>query len=594
MVLPTIFSTHARIKQPAQTTRLNTDGNSLRILIGFVIPFAPHMTKLGFVETVSSIIEPPIREAGVVYTRSWAVEIILDLAGYTAERRLAELVILEPSAGDGAFLRGIVRRLVESCRKHATPLLNAAGALQAFEIDPEAAERAIEAVRSMLVDLHVPAPTASALARGWIKTADFLEAALGFPIADFVVGNPPYIRLEEIPVAKAMLYRRAFRTMRGRADIYIAFYEAALMQLKPGGVCAFICADRWLLNDYGSALREYITTNRYSVRYVVEAHDVNAFESEVSAYPAITVITHGKQGSVVVAKALPGIETADRNHVVHLISHAQSNMAVRSSKFEAWFTGDEPWTCSSPERLALLQYLEATCLPLESEVTGTKIGIGVATGADRVFITNKKPDVEADRLLPLAMAYDLRGGKVDWSGRHLVSPWSRDGLVSLSDYPRLAAYLAPHKTLLASRHTAQNDKPDRWHKTIDRVNLALAKRDKLYIADIKDRLLPALDAGRTYPHHNLYWLTSDAWDLRVLGGLLMSHVGEFFIQCYGVRMRGGYLRFQAQYLRRICVPKPSTLSSKLEADLRHAFDTQDVALATTAAKQAYNIETIPV
>lgn len=56
-----------------------------------------------------------VAEAGVVYTLPWTVEVILDLAGYTADRRLSELVILEPSAGDGAFLRGIVRRFVESC-----------------------------------------------------------------------------------------------------------------------------------------------------------------------------------------------------------------------------------------------------------------------------------------------------------------------------------------------------------------------------------------------------------------------------------------------------------------------------------------------
>ena len=39
----------------------------------------------------------------------------------------------------------------------------------------------------------------------------------------------------------------------------------------------------------------------------------------------------------------------------------------------------------------------------------------------------------------------------------------------------------------------------------------------------------------------------------------MSAVGQFFVESYGVRMRGGYLRFQAQYLRRIRVPDPMTL-----------------------------------
>lgn len=537
-------------------------------------------------------ITPP-REAGVVYTQLWMVEWILDLAGYVPEQRLAERVAMEPSAGDGAFLRAMVRRLVESCERHGTPLAEATRAIQAFEIDPEVAERAVEVVRQTLRGLRVSEPTASDLARHWIKTGDFLEASLCFPVADFVLGNPPYIRLEEIPAAKAAMYRNGFSAMRGRADIYVAFYQAALHQLKPGGVCAYICADRWMLNDYGSALREFITREGYNVRHIIEAHDVQAFETEVSAYPAVTVIAREKQGPVTVAKALPGIETAETTALIRDLKNARSTSVLRIARFDSWFEGNEPWPCSSPEALKLLKHLEATCLPLECKSTGTKIGIGVATGADRVFITATKPPIEADRQLPLALASDLRGGKVEWSGHYLANPWNEKGLVNLDSYQRFEAYLAPHYDLLAGRHTAKKDKPGSWHKTIDRVNLSLFRKEKLYIADIKERLLPALDLGETYPQHNLYWITSEQWDLRVLGGLLMSAVGEFFIHCYGVRMRGGYLRFQAQYLRRIRVPAPESISPALAAKLRFAFEGQDRELATTAALEAYGIDALP-
>jgi len=54
------------------------------------------------------------------------------------------------------------------------------------------------------------------------------------------------------------MYRNSFSTMRGRADIYIAFYQAALLQLKVGGVCAYICADRWMLNDYLRFQAQYL------------------------------------------------------------------------------------------------------------------------------------------------------------------------------------------------------------------------------------------------------------------------------------------------------------------------------------------------
>lgn len=180
-----------------------------------------------------------------------------------------------------------------------------------------------------------------------------------------------------------------------------------------------------------------------------------------------------------------------------------------------------------------------------------------------------------------------------WSGHCMANPWNVNGLVDLAEYPLLRQHLKPHHELLSSRHTAKKDRAENWHKTIDRVNLGLFKKHKLYIADIKERLLPALDLGKTYPQHNLYWITSETWDIKVLGALLMSVVGEFFIHCYGVRMRGGYLRFQAQYLRRIRVPDPASISPKLADTLRHAFETQDFELATKAAMEAYQIDEIP-
>lgn len=533
----------------------------------------------------------PTRNAGVVYTKPWLVSLILDLAGYTPDRKLGQLVAVEPSAGDGAFLQEMVRRLVESCRRHDTPLTETLEAIRAFEIEPEAAANARGVVTATLVDLGVPGSAATLLARSWIKAADFLEASLGFPVADFVVGNPPYIRLEDIPANKAALYR-SFSAMRGRADIYVAFYQAALMQLKRGGVCAYVCADRWMLNDYGAGLRNLITTEGYAVRTIIEAHDVSAFASEVSAYPAVTIVAHEPQSAVVVAKALPGIETADRAEIIESLANARSNDVLRAARFPDWFHGNEPWPCSSPEALQLLKRLETTCIPLESKATGTQIGIGVATGADRVFITREQVNVEEDRLLPLAMASDLGGGRVTWSGHFLLNPWNQQGLIDTAEYPRFTAHLHQHHDLLRSRHTAR-ERPMQWHKTIDRVNLRLVTKEKLYIADIKDRLLPCLDTGQTYPQHNLYWITSEQWDLRVLGALLMSAVGEFFIHCYGVRMRGGFLRFQAQYLRRICVPPPASISPQLTATLRRAFDNQDVSLATEAALQAYQIEALP-
>ena len=122
------------------------------------------------------------------------------------------------------------------------------------------------------------------------------------------------------------------------------------------------------------------------------------------------------------------------------------------------------------------------------------------------------------------------------------------------------------------------------------MNHALTAKPKLYIPDIKNRLDPVLDTGQTYPHHNLYYIESDEWDLEVLGGLLISAVGQFFVESYGVRMRGGYFRFQAQYLRRIRVPVPGDVSARLAERLRMAFRARDRRGATAAAVELYGID----
>ncbi len=104
---------------------------------------------------------------------------------------------------------------------------------------------------------------------------------------------------------------------------------------------------------------------------------------------------------------------------------------------------------------------------------------------------------------------------------------------------------------------------------------------------------PVYDPGGHYPHHNLYYIVSAGWDLQVLGGLLLSRVAQLFVDAYSVRMRGGTLRFQAQYLRRIRVPGPGQIPPVLKKRLRAAFLDRDVEGATSAAMDAYRIDSLP-
>ena len=554
--------------------------------------------QMAFDQIDSIELPPPVVSHGSVYTKRWVIDLMLDQAGVVPEADLAAWTMIEPASGDGAFVSALAERLVASCLLHGHDIGSCTKTIIAFELSPNAAKRSRRLVAQCLVGLGIPITTAEGLSTSWVREGDYLLRAPLLPQADVVIGNPPYVRLEEIDPKTIKSYRNRYPTMVGRADLYVAFYEAALKGLKAGGRCAFICADRWMLNQYGSELRRLVTSE-YAVDSIIEMHTVPAFEDDVSAYPAVTVIRLGPQRPAVVARAERGIEHVATFELTHYLGAVREGVSIprlavlRAARVDGWFAGDAPWPVSSPERLALLKRLEEEFCPLESPITGTKVGIGVATGADSVFITKDDSIAEPDRLLPLVMAADTRDGFIDWSGHYLVNPWERDGLVGLRRHPVFASYVTAHGDRLRGRHVGKKN-IHAWYRTIDRVDRSLTGKPKLLIPDIKERLNPVLDRGDYYPHHNLYWVTSSAWDMEVLGGLLLSDVAQFFVECYGVRMRGGYLRFQAQYLRRIRVPRLQDVSPDQANALRAAFAIRDRDAATAVAFAIYGIEKLPL
>jgi hypothetical protein len=533
-------------------------------------------------------------EHGEVFTRPWVVDLILDLVGYTADRDLASLVAVEPACGSGAFLGPLVERLSASCRRQGRPIADAAGAVRAFDLLPANVEHARSVVEKVLLGDGWDRADAERLAAEWVRVADYLLRPEDRDV-DLVVGNPPYVRLEDVPEARMRAYRAACPTMTGRSDLYIGFYERALRSLRPGGQVGFICADRWMRNQYGKHLRALVA-ERFSVNVVIGMHDVDAFEDQVSAYPAVTVLSRRAQGPAVVADTTAAFGPRTAGELEMYVRGAEDGTlttgSFQVSRLPHWFAGDESWPAGSPARLAMIEHLTDRFPPLEDPATRTRVGIGVATGADGVFITTRTDVAEDDRLLPLAMVSDLASGRLEWSGHYLVNPWDDDGLVRLQDHPRLFGYFEQHAAALRRRNVAGRQ-PQRWYRTIDRVIPGLKESPKLLIPDMRMTMHPVLDEGRTYPHHNLYFVTSQAWDLRVLGGLLLSRVATAFVEAFCVKMRGGTLRFQAQYLRRIRVPRLADVSAADAAALRAAFDRRDVDAATSVALRLYGLDSLP-
>jgi methylase of polypeptide subunit release factors len=530
---------------------------------------------------------------GAVFTKRWVVDLILDLAGYTANEDLTEQRVIEPSAGHGAFVVGIVERLLESCRIHDRDIVDAGKALLAFDINSTAVSACRRAVVRTLIENGIEAPTSRKLAQTWVRRADFLKVAPQLQQAHWVIGNPPYVRVEDVDKDAMALYRETWTTMSGRADLYVGFLEAGMSLLEDEGRLAVICADRWMRNRYGASLRAMVE-QQFSIDACLVMHDVEAFEERVAAYPAITVIRAGKQSSALVCEAEGSFSASAASRLtaawVRGPSPVREDHQYRMSWTTGWFREGGSWPAGSPDRLGVLSALETKFPTLEE--AGVTVAVGAATGADDIYVTGDTSKIEPERVIPAISAREITSGEIKWTGKHLVNPWEPEGVVSLADYPKMRRYLMRHSFLLKARYVARKQ-PATWWRTIDRIHPEIASTEKLLIPDLKDRIHPVLDPGHYYPLHNLYYVTSATWDLRVLGGLLLSDVANLFVESYSVRMANGYMRVSAQYLRRVRVPLYQDIDQGTRRALRKAFKERDVGAATLAALSAYGLTTWP-
>lgn len=527
-------------------------------------------------------------ERGAVYTRREVVEFMLDLVGYTPNKDLWKLRLLEPSVGHGDFLEVAITRLVTAWKRNAKrsiPQLE--NALMGIEVHRDTFATTKNRLRALLADLDVEAEDADCLLNAWLHQSDFLLKRISGAF-DVVVGNPPYVRQEMIPNELLFEYRRQFTTMYDRADLYVPFIEKALTLLNKGGVLSFICSDRWMKNRYGGPLRAMVSQG-FHLRYYVDMVDTPAFTTEVTAYPAITVIAKEK-GELTRIAHKPDINSGELKRLAHKLKGSGEELNGAVKELPAVVGGAEPWVLEedSLEGLGLVRRLEATFPTLED--AGCKVGIGVATGADRVFIGKMEElNVEPSRKLPLVMTRDIHAGHVNWRGLGVINPFGEDGkIVDLEQFPMLKKYFEQHGADLKKRHVAQKS-GGCWYRTIDKITASLAASPKLLIPDIKGSAHVVYEEGLLYPHHNLYYITSEEWNLKALQAVLLSGLARLFVATYSTKMRGGCLRFQAQYLRRIRVPKWNDIPLSVREALISAAESGDEASCNKIVAKMFDL-----
>ncbi len=364
-----------------------------------------------------------------VYTRSDVVRRILDAVGWSSSADLSQARLLEPAAGDGAFVVEASTRLVAAHLERGMPVRaeKLADKIVAFELHPGEAEKARARVVGSLLALGVHHRTATACARAWVHTGDFLLTDLAGEEFTHAVGNPPYVRWSKIPKALRLAYEDRLSWEMLGGDLFLPFLDRALEVLRSGGSCGFICSDRWLHMAFAERFRR-----KWSSRLTIVSNDPvhasQAFVKDVDSYPTI----------LVASKAL--------------------------------------------RKPSLRPVGQAPAITLAE--AGYRVRVGPALGHTPAFVLDPdEHDVERKLLTPWIDASEIQEGKIQWQGRRVVALHDHKGqLIALDRYPRLRARLLKFRKPLTARSIVAEGSP--WFRTIDRVIPQHWARPKLLVPEL--------------------------------------------------------------------------------------------------------------
>ena len=198
------------------------------------------------------------KSSGEIFTPKFLVKNMLDFAGYT--HGILWKHVLDNSCGDGAFLAEIVLRYIENFRQESDNFAQLKNELEIYihgiEINKTNFKKCILRLSEIAKNAGIHEKV------NWgIRDANALEVADFDGKMDFVVGNPPYVRIHNL--AKSAKRVREFNLSdSGMTDLYITFYELGFRELAKNGKLCLITPSSWLTSKSGAKLREAVMKNR--------------------------------------------------------------------------------------------------------------------------------------------------------------------------------------------------------------------------------------------------------------------------------------------------------------------------------------------
>jgi hypothetical protein len=278
---------------------------------------------------------------------------------------------------------------------------------------------------------------------------------LGF---DVVVGNPPYIRQEELGEAKSYL-KDHYEVYAGTADLLVYFMELAMKNLRPQGQFSFIISNKFMRAGFGKALRRYL--QQFRVIELIDFGDLQVFDG-ATTYPLVISLEKAPPTGEFFAMNVPDlVTTAFREQV-----SAERFVSLQSELTE------DGWNLADVQTQRLLEKLRNTGVPLGEYVNG-EIYYGIKTGYNEAFVIDAatkdrliaEDSKSAEVIKPFLAGRDVKRYVPPVAEKYLIllpKGWTKGHLGDVDEstayeflfemYPAIAAHLKQHAKAARKRY----------------------------------------------------------------------------------------------------------------------------------------------
>lgn len=285
---------------------------------------------------------------------------------------------------------------------------------------------------------------------------------LGF---DCIIGNPPYIRQEQIREIKPLLEKQYQDFYNSTADIYTYFFALSYHLLKEKGFNAFITSNKYVRAKYGAKLRELLLKKTTIVSYM----ELNALKVFESATVDTSIMSFIKQEPPKESRFKYYEPTPDDKNDLK---------STRSLSMRQNALSTESFIFANAKLLDLRDKMESVGTPLKD--WDIQIYRGILTGANKAFIitTEKRGEIlnacktqeERKRtetlIKPILRGKDIKRYSYEWAGEWVIN--THNGYTSnlkfkippidIEKYPATKAHLDSHYDTIATR-SDQGDTP---------------------------------------------------------------------------------------------------------------------------------------